>query len=44
MTSLSSHFSDRFFLDETPPGDNTNPIKDILIDADALVALTKEKT
>jgi len=41
MTSLSSHFTDRFFLNETTTG-KTSYTKDVLVDADALVALIKE--
>lgn len=41
MTSLGSHLSDRFFLNETTAG-KTSYTKDVLVDADALVALIKE--
>lgn len=41
MTSLSSHLNNRFFLEETTTG-KTNYTQDVLVDADALIALIKE--
>ncbi len=41
MTKISDYLEEKWLLDETGPGQETNYIKDVLVDADALVALAK---
>ena len=42
MTKFTNLFSENFLAEETKPGQETNLIKDVLVDADALVALAKQ--
>ena len=41
MTNLTDHLDDKYLLKETKPGQETTYVKDVLVDADALVALAK---
>mgnify|MGYP001153170416 CR=1 FL=1 len=41
MAKLTDYLSEEFLLKETNPGQKTSLVKDILVDADALVALIK---
>lgn len=41
MTDITDYLDDKYLLQETKPGQDTTYIKDILVDADALVALAK---
>ena len=41
MTSASDYLKEELFLDETNEDQETNSIKDVLVDADVLVALAK---
>jgi len=41
MTKISDYFEEKFFSDEIKPGQETNYLKGVLVDADALVALAK---
>jgi len=41
MTGITNYLKDKYLLQETKPGQETTYIKNILVDADALVALAK---
>lgn len=41
MTKISGYLEEKLLLDEKGPGQETSYIKDVLVDADALVALAK---
>lgn len=41
MSSIADYLDDKYLLQETKPGQETNYVKDVLADADALIALAK---